>query len=616
MGSSQIKKFLLFLLTAAALWTGCPSPKQAVIQRPVQEQVKAGEPDAGVEPAVDAGLRADAGEAEESQGKIVDEEDKQEVPEAARAAFNSGVSAMFSNPEGAIEQFRRSVAADPKLSRAYNNIGLILEWKGKLAEAEAEYNRALAAKADYYPAMLNIAGLRVRKGDLAGAESYVREKLSKFKQSLSLRNKLAQIHLLQGAVAESMKESMETLKIDEKNTAAMLNLAEGYYIQKKYELSQMVLDNLKEIEPGIAYIYVLEAYICLSTRCLAMKNKQEAIASFKKALEYRDDLPDVHNNLGYLYNEAGDYASAINEFKRALAYDPGLVKAQLNLANSLRGNRMYEEAEAEYKKVLASGKGGSEVLFDLGILYLDMEREFKTGGDTIARLKTARDYFNKYINAAQPTGDEMARISDYIKDAEKKIKQKEADIDRENKRKLREAEEKKKKEEAAKKAAEEAEQKRREEETKKAAEAAEKLKQEEAARKAAEEAAAKKSAEEAARKSAEEATARKAAEEAAVKRAKEEDARKAAEEAAMKKAADDLLKKEAEEAARAKAAPSQVSQPAPAAGAKEPTPEGSNVLPSQPPSDNKKTVPKPPEEAPRKTTPPEGEGGKLESDEK
>jgi Tfp pilus assembly protein PilF len=561
------------LLMLAAFWAGCPSPKQAVIEKPVKELLKpVEEADAGM---LDAG--ADAAVAEEQSGKIEDEEDKQVIPDAAKKEFNAGVAYMFADPDGAVAKFRQALAADPNIPKAYNNIGLILEWRGKFAEAEAEYNKALQVKADYYPAMLNIAKLKMRRGDLTGAENYLNEKLAKFKQSLQLRNKIAEIHLREGRVVDSMKESMDVLKTDEKNTGAMLNLAEGYFNQKKYELAQMVLDNAKEIEPGIAFIYVMEAYICLETRCKAIQNNQEAIASFKKALELRDDLPDVHNNLGYMYNEAGDFSNAMAEFRKALAYDPDFTKAQLNLANSLRGSRMYEEAEAEYKKVLASGKGGQEVLFDLGVLYLDMEREFKTGGDTMNRLKTAKEYLEKYSAGGRISEEESRRIADYLKEADKKIRQKEADLERENKRKLRDAEEKKKKEDEALKKQEELK-KQQEEQLKKQAEEFQK-----------------------------------------------QEAQKRAQEEALKQQQLDALKKQQEEELRRQQTqtPPVVTPPSPPPPVKEsgaigkPTEgeEAVKVLPSKAGSD-KKIIEEPPKEAPEKATPPGGEGGKLESDEK
>jgi len=292
----------------------------------------------------------------------------------------------------------------------------------------------------------------IEKGKLSEAVIFVDEMLKKYPDSIVLKNKLAELYVIEGKVDEAMKLSMDILKIDEKDTGAMLILAEGYFIQKKYELAQMALDNAKEINPNIPMIYILDGDICLATRCSDMQNKQEAINSFKKALEIRDDLPEIHNNLGFIFNEAGDYENAILELNKALYYKNDFYDAHLNLANSYRGMRKYEEAENEYNLVLKAGKEKEKVIFNLGILYLDMEREFKYGGDSIDRLNKAKQCFEKYLTDSKLSKEEGIKITDYIKEADKKIRQKEADIEREKKRKLREAEDKKKMEEAAKKA--------------------------------------------------------------------------------------------------------------------------------------------------------------------
>jgi len=472
-----------------ALVCGCPAPKAAVAPQPVQEEVKAPkveEPSPKVEEKKIEEKTEEKKPAEAAPEKLVDEEDKFVVPDAAKAAFNTAVSITFSDPDGAIKAYRQALSAEPNLPKAHNNIGLILEWQGKYSEAEAEYRNAIAKKADYFTAMGNIANLMVKKGNAAGAEAYLKENLAKFKQSISLRNKLAAIHVAMGKNEEAMKASMEILKSDEKNTPAMLNLAQAYFAQKKFELADMVLENAREInaketDPALAKIYVLKGYMAL-----AQKDKITAIEMFKKALEIRDDLPEVHNNLGFLFNEAHDFPAAAAEFKKALQYWPEFTKAKLNLANALRGSRQYEDALEEYKKVLSTGKGGSEVLFNLGILYLDMEREFQ-GSDPITRLKTAREYLEKYSKSGGLGEEEEKRVAEYIKEAEKKIKQKETDIEREKKRKIKEAEDKKKKEaeelkkkeEDAKKAAE-LEKKRLEDEAKKKQEAEKKAAEEKA----------------------------------------------------------------------------------------------------------------------------------------
>jgi len=447
-GNTHIDAKLLLIIAIAFIammfFAGCPSPKQVIISKNTND-IK------NIE--VDAGLFSFDGGLTDADASVLNKEE-QNISEKAKLFFNDGISLMFIDKSRSLDNFNRALELEPNFLKALNSAGMIFLWDGRFTDAENNFKKALIFKPDYFPAMINLAESMIRKGELPSAVSYINEMILKYPNSLVLKNKLAEIFILEGKIDEAIKLSMDILKMDEKDTGAMLNLAEGYYLQKKYELAQMALDNVKEINPKIPMIYILDGYICLATRCLDMQNKQEAISSFKKALEIRDDLPEIHCNLGFIFNEAGDYENAIQELNKALNYKPDFNYARLNLANSYRGMRMYEEAENEYNKVLKTGKESGKVTFDLGILYLDMEREFKYGGDSIDRLKKAKQYFEKYLADNKISKEEEVKVTDYIKEADKKIRQKEADIEREKKRKLREAEDKKKKEEAAKKAEE------------------------------------------------------------------------------------------------------------------------------------------------------------------
>jgi hypothetical protein len=167
----------------------------------------------------------------------------------------------------------------------------------------------------------------------------------------------------------------------------------------------------------------------------------------KRALSIRYDLPEVHNNLGVLYSQAEDYRSAIKEFKLALRYNNKFYQAKLNLANALRGEKQYEEAEKVYLELLKEVPTMKEVLFNLGILYLDMEREFE-GRDIIQRYTDAIKYLKDYYATVDADSEIGKRVAKYIAEAEKKLKTKKDDIERERKRKLKQEEEAKKRAEA------------------------------------------------------------------------------------------------------------------------------------------------------------------------
>ena len=65
--------------------------------------------------------------------------------------------------------FARALELDPRNVDATNSLGLVLERQGDVDTARSHYEAALAIDADYTPAVLNLASVRMQMGELAAA---------------------------------------------------------------------------------------------------------------------------------------------------------------------------------------------------------------------------------------------------------------------------------------------------------------------------------------------------------------------------------------------------------------------------------------------------------------
>jgi protein O-mannosyl-transferase len=85
-------------------------------------------------------------------------------------------------------------------------------------------------------------------------------------------------------------------------------------------------------------------------------NLNKAIEWLTKALAAHPDRDSfnasVHNNLGGVYGEQGDYPSAIAQYKLAVAISPQDPEYHTNLANALGAANHYEEARSEAELAL------------------------------------------------------------------------------------------------------------------------------------------------------------------------------------------------------------------------------------------------------------------------
>ena len=228
------------------------------------------------------------------------------------------------------------------------------------------------------------------------------------------------------------------LKADEQNVRAMQLLAQGYYLQGKYELCRLVLENARAVDPNDPV-----THNALGTVLLKLKQRSAAVESFKTAASLRPDFAEAHSNFGAMLVESGDYDGAVKELELAVGAAPTLLPARMNLGNAYRGKLDVPRAKEQYEKVVAIDPTLADTYYNLAILHLDSD---VPGVDTIDRYNKAIAYFTTY----KEKGGQDERVEQYLKDAAKGIDREQRRREREKKDQLRKAE----KEAEAKKQAE------------------------------------------------------------------------------------------------------------------------------------------------------------------
>lgn len=100
----------------------------------------------------------------------------------------------------------------------------------------------------------------------------------------------------------------------------------------------------------------------------------KAVEWFSKALTAHPEQDgfsaSVHNNLGGVYGEQGDYASSIAQYRLAVAISPQDPEYHTNLANALGAAKRYDEARLEAEAALRIAPNDPEaraVLENLGV---------------------------------------------------------------------------------------------------------------------------------------------------------------------------------------------------------------------------------------------------------
>ena len=87
----------------------------------------------------------------------------------------------------------------PDIAEAYNNLGNVLLDQGKLDEAAAQYEQAVALKPDLFQAHNNLGNILAEQGKLDQA-------VARFEQALALKPDLAEAHNNLGNVSEGARQ--------------------------------------------------------------------------------------------------------------------------------------------------------------------------------------------------------------------------------------------------------------------------------------------------------------------------------------------------------------------------------------------------------------------------
>ena len=356
--------------------------------------------------------------------------------EQARLIFDEGVRQSQGSLDAAAAAFERAFAMDPGLGYAAYNAGVIYERMGDVIRARDAYVRALKVTADFEPASQNLTRLRLRSGRAEEAEAELRARVAAYPEKLGLRNQLVEVLIATGRLDSAELETRKILKADEHNIPAMVNLAMAYYAKKRYELSKMVLENARQVDPGEAVVWNKLGFVEI-----ALGNRPQAFENFKKAAELRPDYPEAQINYGAMLVDAEDFVAAERVLELAIKYAPNSAQAHLDLGNACRGSRQFERAQREYEKAQLLDPKLVDAQFNLAVLYIDGE---KAGLPTAERLEKAIAYLDKYA----AVGGSDPRLAPYKRDAQAALVKEKKRLAREAKDQLRKTSEAKKEEEA------------------------------------------------------------------------------------------------------------------------------------------------------------------------
>ena len=263
----------------------------------------------------------------------------------------------------ALASYNQAIALKPDFAEAYNNLGNTLKELGRLDEVLASFTKAITLKPDFAEAHHNLGNALKQLGRLDEAEvSYTR--------AIALRPDYAKAHFNLGRTLEELGRLEEALASYNQAIVAKPDYTEAHFnlgitLKKLGRLEEALasFDQAIALKPDYA-----KAYSNLGITLKELGILEEALASFKQAIALKPDFAEAHYNLGITLQDMGRQDKAESCYKKAIALEPDFAEAHYNLGNTLKELGRLEEAQASYNQAIASKADYAEAYDNLGII--------------------------------------------------------------------------------------------------------------------------------------------------------------------------------------------------------------------------------------------------------
>ena len=246
----------------------------------------------------------------------------------------------------AASEFAAIVALDPKNVDAQGNLGVLLFFQGKYAEAIPQFRAALKLRPELWKirALLGVAEKRTgdskeARGDLEGAFPKVQEEKIRIETGMELIDLYSQSgELDKAAPVVAVLRTLEPANDDILYTA--------YRIYS--DLTDESILSMMVVAPNSARMRELMAH-----ELAKHGHPEEAIENFRLASKINPQLPGLHYELAEMLNASSEgREEAASEYKKALALNPMDEASECRLGDFAAQKGDLNEAYQRYSRAV------------------------------------------------------------------------------------------------------------------------------------------------------------------------------------------------------------------------------------------------------------------------
>ncbi|MEP6654700.1 MAG: tetratricopeptide repeat protein, partial [Myxococcales bacterium] len=272
--------------------------------------------------------------------------------------------------------FRKATELDPMFFEAWHDLGWLDASRGNFARAATSFSKALEIQPGSRETALALAESWRRAGSFKKAAKLYGERLAAQPGDVELRNRYIQVLRDAGELEEAMIQTKIALGQAGESVAqtvlAYNSLGLIYYKMNKLELAETALRKALGLDGQSAFVWNN-----LGLVAFARGRDQEAFLNFQKASDLDPKYVEARLNKAVIFMDCGDYKHARLELQRAVDASPGDADADTYVALGVaaRGDAKWDESRRAYETALELEPEHAPALYDLGILYMEFDKD-------------------------------------------------------------------------------------------------------------------------------------------------------------------------------------------------------------------------------------------------
>ena len=327
-----------------------------------------------------AGILASAGQGERAL-KLLDRAIEVD-PTSGDPYFTKGLLLLNMKRLPEAEQaIRAGLARSPESAVGHYHLGRLLLEAGKVEEATASFERAIAVNASFEPAYLALASIYESRQEQDRAVAVLRKYLQTVNpRNRDIRHQLVRLYVAAKDFQGAKRELNDLLAEDPSDLDAQLRLALVYGEEKEYPKAIDLLTKILKARPTELKVRDYLGFLYEES-----KDTKKAIETYTFNVQLEPSYFEGHLHLGVLFYRLKQFPEAITHLTQAITLNPKQPEAHIVLGLTYMQQDQFDSAAQALEEGIRQNPKSADLYFNLGTVYDKLNRF----DDVVRAMETA-----------------------------------------------------------------------------------------------------------------------------------------------------------------------------------------------------------------------------------